>query len=61
MLIVFNSNINSKEVNKKHFIEALNKIKPSVSDNTIKVYKKVEENYLRAAKAAVPESNSYLG
>ena len=38
-----------------------NKIKPSVNKSTIEVYKKVEENYLKSAKAAVPVENSYLG
>ena len=51
----------AKEVNKKHFTEALNKIKPSVNKSTINVYKQVEENYLKSAKAAVPVGNSYLG
>ena len=51
----------AKEVNKKHFEEALNKIKPSVNKSTINVYKQVEENYLKSAKAAVPLENSYLG
>ncbi|MFW6282572.1 MAG: CDC48 family AAA ATPase [Minisyncoccales bacterium] len=60
-MLALRESIDSKEVKKKHFIEALNKVKPSVSDNTIKVYKKVEENYLKSARAAVPEGNTYLG
>jgi transitional endoplasmic reticulum ATPase len=51
----------SQEVKKKHFDEALNKVKPSVNKSTIKVYKQVEENYLKSAKAVVPMENSYLG
>jgi len=48
-------------VKKKHFDEALKKIKPSVTKETINVYKKVEESFLKSAKAAVPIANSYLG
>jgi transitional endoplasmic reticulum ATPase len=60
-LIALREDITANEVKKKHFEEALTKVKPSVTDNTIKVYKKVEENYLKSAKAAVPTSESYLG
>ncbi|MEK6757847.1 MAG: AAA family ATPase, partial [Nanoarchaeota archaeon] len=48
-------------VKKQHFEEALKKIKPSVTRSTIDVYRKVEENFLKSAKAAVPADNSYLG
>ncbi len=51
----------SKEVKKKHFDEAFRKIKPSVNKSTIEVYKKVEENFLKSAKAAVPQEVGYLG
>jgi transitional endoplasmic reticulum ATPase len=48
------------QVLKEHFDEALKKVKPSVTDATIDVYKKIEENYLKSAKAALPQVN-YLG
>lgn len=51
----------AKQVRKKHFIEALKKIRPSVSKPTLEVYKKIEDNFLRSAKAAVPFESSYLG
>lgn len=54
-------NIDSKQVTKKHFIESLKKIKPSVTPSTIEMYKKIEDNYLKSAKAAIPADNSYLG
>jgi transitional endoplasmic reticulum ATPase len=54
-------NINSENVQKKHFIEALKKIKPSVNKQTIELYKKIEETYLKSAKSALPMDNSYLG
>jgi transitional endoplasmic reticulum ATPase len=60
-LLSLRESINSKQVKKKHFEEALRKIKPSVNKSTIEVYKKAEENYLKSAKAAVPVESSYLG
>jgi transitional endoplasmic reticulum ATPase len=53
--------IDAKQVTKKHFVEALKKIKPSVTPSTIEMYKKIEENYLKSAKAAIPTDNSYFG
>ena len=60
-MLSLRENIESKEVKKKHFDEALKKIKPSVTKTTLDVYKKVEESFLKSAKAAVPIANSYLG
>jgi transitional endoplasmic reticulum ATPase len=60
-MLALRENINSEVVEKKHFDEAMNKIKPSVSKSTIDVYKKVEESFLKSAKAAVPEAQAYLG
>lgn len=51
----------AKQVKKKHFIESLKKIGPSVSKPTLEVYKKIEDNFLRSAKSAVPLGSSYLG
>jgi transitional endoplasmic reticulum ATPase len=53
--------IDSKQVMKKHFAEALKKVKPSVNKSTIDIYKRIEETYLKSAKAALPMDNSYLG
>ncbi|MBT96977.1 MAG: CDC48 family AAA ATPase [Candidatus Pacearchaeota archaeon] len=60
-ILSLRESIDSEEVRKKHFEEALKKVKPSVNKPTIEVYKKVEENYLKSAKAAVPQGSSYLG
>jgi len=60
-MISLRESIDSKEVKKKHFDEALKKVKPSVNKSTIEVYKKVEDTYLKNAKAAVPTESSYLG
>jgi transitional endoplasmic reticulum ATPase len=59
-MLSLRESIDSKGVSKKHFEEAMNKVKPSVSKNSIEVYKKIEDNFLKTAKAAVPE-NSYFG
>ncbi len=48
------------QVQKKHFDKALEKVKPSITESTIDVYRKIEENYLKSAKAAIPQVN-YLG
>jgi len=58
-MLVLREDIRSKQVKKKHFIEALNKIKPSISESTIKVYKKIEDNYLKSAKAAIESTPGY--
>ncbi len=53
--------INSKQVKKKDFTEALKKIRPSVNKSTLELYKKMESEYLKSAKAAVPMDSTYLG
>ena len=58
-MLALREDIESKQVKKKHFIEALNKVKPSVSESSIKVYKKIEDNYLKSAKAAIEASPGY--
>jgi len=51
----------AKQVKKKHFTEAMKKVKPSVNKSTIDLYKKIEETYLKSAKAAIPMDSTYLG
>jgi transitional endoplasmic reticulum ATPase len=53
--------IESKQVTKKHFIEALRKVKPSINKSTIELYKRIESEYLKSAKAALPMDSTYLG
>jgi len=60
-MLALRENMDAQDVKKKHFDEALKKVKPSVSDRTIKVYKQVEDQFLKSAKAAVPNENTYLG
>ncbi len=60
-MLALREDIEAKVVKKKHFEEALKKVKPSVNKPTIEVYKKIEENFLKQAKAAMPSGTSYLG
>jgi transitional endoplasmic reticulum ATPase len=54
-------NLDIPFVTEKHFNQALEKIKPSVTKATIETYKKIETEYLKSAKAAIPSVNTYLG
>jgi len=60
-LLSLRESIDSKDVKKKHFDEALKKVKPSVTKSTLDVYKKIEDNFLKSAKSAIPIANTYLG
>ena len=60
-MLSLRESMDSKEVKKKHFEEALKKIKPSVNKPTIEVYKKIEDNFLKSTKSAIPVKNSYFG
>ncbi len=60
-LLSLRESIDSKFVTEKHFEGALKKVKPSITKSVIDAYRKIEENFLKSAKSAVPEGNSYLG
>ena len=60
-MLSLREDITSKEVKKKHFEDALLKVKPSVSKMIVDNYKKVEDNYLKRARASLPTAESYLG
>jgi len=45
----------------KDFDEALMKVKPSVSDETAKRYKRIEDYYLKPAKAGLQTGPIYAG
>ena len=53
--------IKAERVTKKDFEEALKKVKPSVSTDSAKRYKKIEEYYLKQAKAGLEISPMYTG
>ena len=60
-MLALREDMGAKEVKKKHFNEAFNKIKPSVTPAMINVYKKVEESFLKNTKTAIPTESRYLG
>ncbi len=60
-ILSLRESIEAKVVTKKHFEEAIKRVKPSVSKPTIEVYKKIEETFLQQAKSAVPSNTSYFG
>jgi len=61
-MVALRENMNSKEVKKKHFEEAKKKVRPSVTKQSIEIYKKIENQFLNNAKAAVAEKGgSYFG
>ena len=60
-LLSLRESMESKEVKKYHFMEAIKKVRASVSKGTVEVYKKIEDRYIKNAKAAVDSSGSYFG
>jgi transitional endoplasmic reticulum ATPase len=53
--------IKAKTVSKKDFEEALNRVRPSVSPDTAKRYKKIEDYYLKSVKAGMEIGPIYTG
>ncbi|MFA5993178.1 MAG: CDC48 family AAA ATPase [Candidatus Pacearchaeota archaeon] len=60
-MLALREDINNKQVSKRHFDEVLRKVRASVTKQDIEVYNKIEENYLKSAKAALPSKTGYLG
>ncbi len=60
-LLALRESMAAKSVTMENFQEALKKIKPSVSQGVLEVYKKIEENFIKTAKSALPTESSYLG
>lgn len=61
-ILALREDINSKEVSMKHFIEAMKKVPASVSKTAAERYSKMEEEYLKSARAALsPEAKAYFG
>ncbi|MBI2044288.1 CDC48 family AAA ATPase [Candidatus Pacearchaeota archaeon] len=60
-MLALREDIEAKGVKRKHFEEAFKKIKPSVSKPTIEIYKKLEDNFVKSAKSALPTGGSYFG
>ena len=61
-LLALRENINAKEISNKFFEEAVKKVRQSVPKETMEKYKKLEEDYLSNARAAmIKETPSYVG
>ncbi|MBI2629514.1 AAA family ATPase [Candidatus Pacearchaeota archaeon] len=60
-MLALRENKDAKEVTKKNFEDAMKKVRPSVSKQLIDKYKKIEEDYLKNAKAAIEKEAQYLG
>jgi transitional endoplasmic reticulum ATPase len=61
-MIALRENMEAKEVKKRHFDEAMNKVKPSVTKQSIETYKKVESQFLNNAKSAITQGGAtYFG
>ncbi len=60
-MLALRKNIDAKQVTKEHFEEAMAKVKPSVKKGDLERYQKIEENYLKSAKAALENNNAYFG
>jgi len=59
-MLALREDIETKEITRKHFEKAMNKVLPSVTKNDAERYKNIERKYLRSAKSALPET-SYAG
>ena len=60
-MLALRENIETKKVTKNHFEQAMEKVSASVSKSDQERYKKVEQQYLRSAKAALAEQTTYTG
>jgi len=60
-LLALRKNRDAKEVTKENFEDAMKKIKASVSPDAMEKYKKIEQDYLRSARAALEKPVCYLG
>ncbi|MDD5499993.1 MAG: AAA family ATPase, partial [Candidatus Nanoarchaeia archaeon] len=60
-MIALRSNIESKEVTSKNFAQAMEKSKPSVDEETIKMYSAFNEKAKENIKEEIKQGLSYLG
>ena len=61
-MIALRENMEAKEVKKIHFDRASEKVKPSVTKQSIVTYKKIEDQFLNNAKSAIAQAGgSYFG
>ncbi|MAH48341.1 ATPase [Candidatus Pacearchaeota archaeon] len=60
-MLALREDIENKKITKKHFEKAMEKVPASVSKSDQERYKKVEQQYLRSARAALAEKATYTG
>ncbi|MAG39996.1 AAA family ATPase [Candidatus Pacearchaeota archaeon] len=60
-MLSLRENIENEKVKKKHFDDAMKKVKPSVTPEEEERYKRIEESYLKNARGALENKKSYLG
>jgi len=61
-MLALREDIKAKEVKKKFFEKAMEKVRPSIPKDTMDKYKAIEDEYLRSAKSALQrEKQSYFG
>ena len=60
-MLTLRKDIKADKVKLEFFEDALMKVKPSATKSDLDKYKKIEENYLRSAKAALESNAPYLG
>jgi transitional endoplasmic reticulum ATPase len=60
-MIALRKDIKVKEIDAKHFDEALKKVRASVTEKDLEKYKKIEEQFLRSARGAAIKEMSYMG
>tara|TARA_Y100000034_G_scaffold107240_1_gene136612 strand:+ start:976 stop:3264 length:2289 start_codon:yes stop_codon:yes gene_type:complete len=62
-ILLLRKNINAKEIPMEYFLEALKKVKPSITHLDLEAYKRIEEEYLKVARGAAIKQvvPTYLG
>ncbi len=61
-MLTLRKDIKAKEVKMSAFDEALKKVVPSITEQDIKTYQEIENNYLRTARgAAIRDAQQYMG
>src|SRR3990167_454587 len=62
-ILALRESIKADKVTMRHFEEAMKKVKPSVSENDLETYKKIEEEYLKTSRGAAikKEAPNYFG
>ena len=62
-ILMLRTDIKAKEVPMKFFLEALKKVKPSITQSDLEAYKRIEEEYLKMARGAAIKQTvpDYMG